>query len=242
MSEDGQKVKRTKVTIRQRLCPPPPAALHSHVLIACLFALAQPLGPIEEAIKAQDECSLFAAPFPFSATLEQLTAFFSKVAPVKCVRMRRHLNSRDFRGSVFVEFDTLESANKVKDMVLEYEGATIRLQPKTEFKEQVIEERHSKAASRPQKQVCQRLDQPVSHASLCLHAPFVCFIPSHAIIHFLDILTLFPFLAFRFLVPQVVPCPDPPILYPFLVSNRPACKASLTPTCFSFVGLHNGNI
>lgn len=34
---------------------------------------------------------------------------------VKCVRMRRHLTSKDFKGSVFVEFADKETAGKVQN-------------------------------------------------------------------------------------------------------------------------------
>lgn len=57
--------------------------------------------------------SLYAAPFPHDSTLDDLMAVFSEHAPVNSVRMRRHLNSKDFRGSVFVEFATNEDAGKV---------------------------------------------------------------------------------------------------------------------------------
>lgn len=39
--------------------------------------------------------------------------FFSKFATVNAVRLRRHLTSKDFKGSVFVEFATKEEADKV---------------------------------------------------------------------------------------------------------------------------------
>ena len=54
-----------------------------------------------------------AAPFPYDATLDALTAFFADVAPVNCVRMRRHLQSKDFRGSIFIEFASEEVAKEV---------------------------------------------------------------------------------------------------------------------------------
>ena len=40
-------------------------------------------------------------------------AFFGQAGAVNCVRMRRHLTSKDFKGSVFVEFASQEEADKV---------------------------------------------------------------------------------------------------------------------------------
>ena len=56
----------------------------------------------QEVARAIDERSLYAAPFPYSTTLDDLTAFFNRAAPVNCVRQRRHLASKDFKGSCFV--------------------------------------------------------------------------------------------------------------------------------------------
>lgn len=84
VSEDGRSVRRTK-----------------------------PIESPEEVSKEVDARSLFASPFPYDTTLDAVTAFFNTVAPVNCVRMRRHLNSSDFRGSVFVEFACEEQATEV---------------------------------------------------------------------------------------------------------------------------------
>ena len=43
----------------------------------------------------------------------QVTAFFAGHAPVNCVRLRRHANSKQFKGSAFVEFASVEEAEKV---------------------------------------------------------------------------------------------------------------------------------
>lgn len=72
----------------------------------------QELNP-EEAMRAIEERSLYAAPFPHDESLDSLVAVFSPHAPVNSLRMRRHLNSKDFRGSVFVEFASKEDAEKV---------------------------------------------------------------------------------------------------------------------------------
>lgn len=72
-----------------------------------------PLPPYEQVTAEVDERTLFAEPFPFDVTLETLTTFFRSILPVNCVRMRRHIQSKDFRGSIFVEFESVEAAEKV---------------------------------------------------------------------------------------------------------------------------------
>lgn len=60
-----------------------------------------------------DACSLYAAPFPFDTSLDELNAFFSEAGAIKCVRMRRHTQTKDFKGSVFVEFESEAIMNEV---------------------------------------------------------------------------------------------------------------------------------
>lgn len=67
----------------------------------------------EAAVKGVDERSLYAAPFPFDTTLERLSTFWSSVGPTNGVRLRRHAVSKDFKGSVFVEFSTQEAMQEV---------------------------------------------------------------------------------------------------------------------------------
>lgn len=47
----------------------------------------------------------------------QLTEFFLQHAPVNCVRLRRHVASKTFRGSIFVEFGSVADAEKVRSVV-----------------------------------------------------------------------------------------------------------------------------
>lgn len=61
-----------------------------------------------------DERSVYAAPFPYTATLDDLTTFFAARAPVNCVRQRRHLTSKDFKGSCFVEFASVDAATQAR--------------------------------------------------------------------------------------------------------------------------------
>ncbi|KAK9789966.1 hypothetical protein WJX73_008316 [Symbiochloris irregularis] len=87
----------------------------------------------EAAVKGVDERSLYAAPFPFDATLERLSAFWSSVGPTNGVRLRRHAVSKDFKGSVFVEFSTQEAMKEVLGKDLEFEHAALRMEPKLEY-------------------------------------------------------------------------------------------------------------
>ena len=66
-------------------------------------------------------------PFPHESTLDEITAIFAEHAPVNSVRMRRHLTSKDFRGSVFVEFATPEDAQKVSSDNLQVMGSLLRV-------------------------------------------------------------------------------------------------------------------
>lgn len=72
-----------------------------------------PFGSRDEAIEGMDNRSIYACPFPFDSTLEQLQTFFSQYALVKAIRLRRFLPSKDFKGSIFVEFEEPEAAQKV---------------------------------------------------------------------------------------------------------------------------------
>eukprot|EP00983_Pelagomonas_calceolata_P099694 1158485-Pelagomonas_calceolata.AAC.8 len=49
---------------------------------------------------------------PMSCVRTQLTEFFAQYAPVNCVRMRRHIVSKSFKGSLFVEFASVADAEK----------------------------------------------------------------------------------------------------------------------------------
>ncbi|KAG2490562.1 hypothetical protein HYH03_010956 [Edaphochlamys debaryana] len=104
-----------------------------------------PMPSEAEISKVVDARSLYARPFPVDATVDALSAFFQTQAPVNCVRMRRHLKSKMFKGSLFVEFASPEDADKVLGMTLEYEGAPLRLLKKVDFIEGKKAARKAKA-------------------------------------------------------------------------------------------------
>ncbi|BDA41164.1 Lupus La protein homolog [Coccomyxa sp. Obi] len=109
---------------------------------------AKPIESPEEVAKKVDARSLYASPFPFDTSLDAATAFFNTVAPVNCVRMRRHIVSKDFRGSVFVEFASEEQAAEVLGKSLVYEGAPLHLERKADFVAKKQKDREAKAAAR----------------------------------------------------------------------------------------------
>lgn len=87
----------------------------------------------EAAVQAVDERSLYATPFPYDATIEQLSKFWGSIAALNGVRLRRHATSRDFKGSVFVEFTTQELMREVLQKQLEYADAPLRMEPKLDY-------------------------------------------------------------------------------------------------------------
>eukprot|EP00232_Nephroselmis_pyriformis_P003315 CAMPEP_0182912470 /NCGR_PEP_ID=MMETSP0034_2-20130328/37532_1 /TAXON_ID=156128 /ORGANISM="Nephroselmis pyriformis, Strain CCMP717" /LENGTH=282 /DNA_ID=CAMNT_0025049145 /DNA_START=26 /DNA_END=870 /DNA_ORIENTATION=+ len=95
--------------------------------------------------KAVDARSVYASPFPLTTTIESVMAFFKAAKPVVLsVRMRRHTTSKDFKGSVFVEFETPEDAKAVTEMALENEGASLLLELKPDYLQRKIRERKEK--------------------------------------------------------------------------------------------------
>mmetsp|Transcript_52559 Transcript_52559/g.132194 ORF Transcript_52559/g.132194 Transcript_52559/m.132194 type:complete len:340 (-) Transcript_52559:22-1041(-) len=77
--------------------------------------------PLPSDPKAYLQRSLYAKGFALTATLDELIAYFSQYGTVRSVRMRRDYQVQEhngFKGSVFVEFETPEMAEKVLAMEL----------------------------------------------------------------------------------------------------------------------------
>lgn len=132
---------------------------------------SSPLRPAAELAAEADGRSLYVAPLPLDATLDGLRAFFDDAAKalssnaaasstspfVSSVRLRRHVASKDFKGSAFVEF----ASREVCDALLEahadsspsspsplvHAGAPLRLERKTDFVSRKVAERKAKAAA-----------------------------------------------------------------------------------------------
>ncbi|GAX77420.1 hypothetical protein CEUSTIGMA_g4865.t1 [Chlamydomonas eustigma] len=83
--------------------------------------------------KEVDARSLYVRPFPMDTSIDQITTFFSTQAEVNGVRLRRHPSSKTFKGSAFVEFESVEAMQKVAAMKLEFEGAELHLEQKPEY-------------------------------------------------------------------------------------------------------------
>ncbi|PRW45723.1 la 1 [Chlorella sorokiniana] len=110
---------------------------------------AEALKAVDEVSREVDSRSLYASPFPFDATLDALSDFFRQHGEVRCVRMRRHLASKDFKGSVFVELASVEEADKVRALSLVFEGAPLKMEPKLDYIKRKEEERKSRPNAAP---------------------------------------------------------------------------------------------
>ena len=102
----------------------------------------------EEFVKEVDARSLFASPFPFDETLDSLLTFFKQNATVNSIRFRRHSNSKDFKGSIFLELATPEEAERVRNLSLVYAGAPIRFERKEDFIKRKGEENEKRKAQK----------------------------------------------------------------------------------------------
>ncbi len=102
-----------------------------------------------EEIDAEVEMrSVYASPFPMTATIDALTEFFSKVTKVRSVRLRRHITSKDFKGSIFVELEDDASCKALIDGAkLTFEGAEITIMMKKDYLEKKKIDRVEKAAA-----------------------------------------------------------------------------------------------
>ena len=54
-----------------------------------------------------EQRSVYASPFPMTATIDELTACFAAhcAKQVLSIRLRRHITSKDFKGSIFLELE-----------------------------------------------------------------------------------------------------------------------------------------
>lgn len=93
-----------------------------------------------------DARSLMVGPFRFDVPLEELEGYFETLGKVNAVRMRRHVSSKDFRGSVFAEFESQEECDRVLHASkggegFVYDGATLVMEPKVDFMKRKEEEK-----------------------------------------------------------------------------------------------------
>ena len=98
-------------------------------------------------VEALDKRFVFASPFAKDATIEALLEYFKTVGNAQSIRLRRHTTSKDFRGSIFVEFATEEEAKAIAERDdLEYKGAKLTLMMKAAYMEQKKQEQAEKKA------------------------------------------------------------------------------------------------
>eukprot|EP00274_Cyanoptyche_gloeocystis_P008439 CAMPEP_0196658530 /NCGR_PEP_ID=MMETSP1086-20130531/30204_1 /TAXON_ID=77921 /ORGANISM="Cyanoptyche gloeocystis , Strain SAG4.97" /LENGTH=246 /DNA_ID=CAMNT_0041992149 /DNA_START=217 /DNA_END=953 /DNA_ORIENTATION=+ len=114
--------------------------------------------------------SIYAKPIPQDATIDDISQYFSAHAKVLSVQLRRSLQTRAFKGSIFVEFETPEEAQKVASSKLQYAGVDLTLKTRVEYIDQKAKEhaerqakkrsRDGKPAGQPQREQQQREHQP----------------------------------------------------------------------------------
>ena len=103
----------------------------------------------EAKVAELDKRFVFVSPFARDTSIEQVQEYFASVGkPAQSIRLRRHAVSKDFRGSIFVEFATEEEARAMAARTdLEFQGATLSLQLKSDYlaeKRKEAEERKAK--------------------------------------------------------------------------------------------------
>eukprot|EP00879_Flechtneria_rotunda_P012030 GHRR01012564.1.p1 GENE.GHRR01012564.1~~GHRR01012564.1.p1 ORF type:complete len:211 (+),score=68.44 GHRR01012564.1:1674-2306(+) len=104
-----------------------------------------PLPTAREAARAVDSRSLYIRPFPMSASLDSIVAFFLDAgAELNAVRLRRHQKSKDFKGSIFLEAVSPEEAERVMGMQLVFQGAPLHIEKKQAYLARKIAERKAK--------------------------------------------------------------------------------------------------
>ncbi|KAF9982685.1 hypothetical protein BGZ65_002588 [Modicella reniformis] len=70
----------------------------------------------------------------------ELEQFFGSLGDVKQVRMRRHAETHDFKGSVFVEYATLEESSKIASSKLQFDGVDLLVMSKPAYCEMKAKE------------------------------------------------------------------------------------------------------
>eukprot|EP00695_Tsukubamonas_globosa_P000317 TRINITY_DN1233_c0_g1_i1.p1 TRINITY_DN1233_c0_g1~~TRINITY_DN1233_c0_g1_i1.p1 ORF type:complete len:223 (+),score=129.15 TRINITY_DN1233_c0_g1_i1:241-909(+) len=89
--------------------------------------------------------TIYAKPFPPTATIETISEFFSAHGKVLFVKVRK-TPAGGPKGSVFVEFETEEEAKKVAESQLQFEGKDLIIKPQNAyFEEKKVEAEARKA-------------------------------------------------------------------------------------------------
>lgn len=99
--------------------------------------------------------SIYAKGFPQETTIDDVKQYFSEQGNVRSVRLRRR-RDKLFKGSVFVEFDNNEVANKVAAMELKYKDAPLLLHTKAAY----VEKKKIEIAEKKKKNEENKSDEP----------------------------------------------------------------------------------
>ncbi len=83
-----------------------------------------------------DERTVFVDGFTVEPTDDALTKFFSKHGKIKSLHKRNDRKSKQFKGSIMIEFETLDDAKSIIDKKLKYEKQSLTMKPKTKFIEE----------------------------------------------------------------------------------------------------------
>jgi lupus La protein len=109
--------------------------------------LVRRITPLPEENTA-DKRTLYVKGFPATSTLEEIEAFLEKFGDIKAIRMRRYKTTKDFKGSIFVEFGVEEQAQKflAEQQNLKYkteDEKPLIIQSKESFNEEKEKEREN---------------------------------------------------------------------------------------------------
>jgi len=104
--------------------------------------------PLEDTLTQK---SIYAKKFPSDYSIDQVQQFFQTYGNVASVRLRRALN-KQFKGSVFVEFNTVEEAKKVAASKLTFNNENLIIMMKQDYlnmkKEELQQKRESKKGAK----------------------------------------------------------------------------------------------
>mmetsp|Transcript_1619 Transcript_1619/g.2764 ORF Transcript_1619/g.2764 Transcript_1619/m.2764 type:complete len:411 (-) Transcript_1619:75-1307(-) len=116
--------------------------------------------------------TIYSKPYPLDAKWEDIEKFWSAVAPVAATRLRRD-RARQFKGSVFIQFETEQGAKDALASGLSYEGAEMKTISKQAWIDEKKAEREArKAEAKPDKSAKVDADgNPADEASTDDEAP-----------------------------------------------------------------------
>lgn len=110
--------------------------------------------------------SVYVKGFSKETTLDQLESFFAGVSEkVQAIRMRRFPDTKDFKGSVFVEVGSAEEANRVAALQLTFQDAPLTIMTKVKYFEGKNAERLEK---KNDGKAAEKEEKPFEYTKGCL--------------------------------------------------------------------------